>query len=120
MRPCPRLGLLLTIAISLRADDSGPAVSPQRTTEELRFASQTTRTTCATCHERDGRPVVDPGWHHNRSIYPQDILATLHSTMGIDWSKRVRETLSGRPFDYIENISPKGCLEFDEVKEVFA
>ena len=64
--------------------------------------------------------VVDPGWHHNRSIYPEDIFATLYSTMGIDWSKRVRETPSGRPFDYIENISPKGYLKFDEVKELFA
>jgi hypothetical protein len=64
--------------------------------------------------------VVDPGWHKQRSIYPEDVLATIYSTMGIDWSKKVTRTPSGRPFDYIENISPKGYLEFGDITELFA
>lgn len=63
--------------------------------------------------------VIDPGWHQNRSIYPEDVLATLYSTMGIDWSKKITDTASGRPFDYVENISPKGYLEFAEIRELF-
>lgn len=63
--------------------------------------------------------VIDPGWHKGRSVYPEDVLATIYSTMGIDWSKRVTQTSSGRPFDYVENISPKGYLEFGEIKELF-
>ena len=64
--------------------------------------------------------VVDPGWHKQRSIYPEDVLATIYSAMGIDWSKKVTHTPSGRPFDYVENISPKGYLEFGEIAELFA
>ncbi|NQY92393.1 MAG: DUF1501 domain-containing protein [Deltaproteobacteria bacterium] len=67
-----------------------------------------------------GGKVVDFGWHKKRPVYPEDVLATLYSTMGIDWSKKVIETPSGRPFEYVENISPKGYLEFGEVKELFA
>lgn len=70
--------------------------------------------------DNEGGKVVDYGWHKNRSVYPEDILATLYSTMGIDWSKKVMETPSGRPFEYVENISPKGYLEFGEVKELFS
>ena len=70
--------------------------------------------------DAEAAKVIDPGWHQNRSIYPEDIFATIYSTMGIDWSKRVTETPSGRPFDYIENISPNGFLEFSEVRELFA
>ena len=63
--------------------------------------------------------VVDPGWHAGRPIYPEDVLATIYSTMGVDWSKKITKTSSGRPFEYIENISPQGRLEFDEVRELF-
>jgi hypothetical protein len=64
--------------------------------------------------------VVDPGWHKQRSIYPEDILATIYSTLGIDWSKKVTSTPSGRPFEYVENISPRGYLEFGEIAELFS
>lgn len=63
--------------------------------------------------------VIDPGWHKDRSIYPEDVLSTIYSTMGIDWSKKINETTSGRPFEYIENISPQGYLEFGEIAELF-
>ena len=67
----------------------------------------------------EGGTVVDPGWHKSRSIYPEDVLVTLYSAMGIDWTKKITQTPSGRAFEYIENISPKGYLTFAEVKELF-
>lgn len=67
-----------------------------------------------------GAKIVDPGWHANRSIHPEDVLVTMHSVMGIDWTKKITQTFSGRPFDYIENISPKGFMEFREISELFA
>ena len=39
--------------------------------------------------------------------------------MGIDWTKRIRGTLSGKRFDYIENTSHKECLQFGEMKALF-
>jgi hypothetical protein len=64
--------------------------------------------------------VVEPGWHKPRSIYPEDVLITMYSVMGIDWTKKVTQTPSGRPFEYIENISPKGYMDFGEITELFA
>lgn len=64
--------------------------------------------------------VVDCGWHRSRSVYPEDVLVTMYSVMGIDWSKRITQTPSGRAFDYIEDISPKGVMVFDELRELFA
>ncbi len=64
--------------------------------------------------------VIDPGWHKERSIYPEDIQATVHSVMGVDWSKKITNTPSGRPFEYTESLSPKGPMEFGEISELFA
>ena len=70
--------------------------------------------------DEEGARVVEPGWHRNRSIYPEDVLVTLYSVMGIDWTKGITKTPSGRVFEYIENISPKGIMQFGEIKELFA
>jgi uncharacterized protein (DUF1501 family) len=70
--------------------------------------------------DAEGARVTDPGWHKSRSIYPEDVLVTMYSAMGIDWTKRISQTPSGRAFDYIENISPKGIMVFDEISELFA
>jgi len=64
--------------------------------------------------------VVNPGWHRSRSVYPEDVLVTMYSVMGVDWRKRVTQTPSGRAFEYIEDISPQGVMVFDEISELFA
>ncbi len=69
--------------------------------------------------DENGAKIVEPGWHKKRSIYPEDILITLYSVMGIDWTKTITQTPSGRAFEYIENISPKGYMNFGEIKELF-
>ena len=63
--------------------------------------------------------VTDTGWAHKRSIYPEDVLVTMYSTMGIDWSKRVTNTPSGRMFEYVENLAPTGYMKFREISELF-
>ena len=47
-------------------------------------------------------------------------MCTVYSAMGIDWTKKITETPSGRPYYYIENLSPAGPLRFDEITELFA
>ena len=64
-----------------------------------------------------GSDLVDPGWSAGRSIYPDDIAATIYSAMGIDWTKGIDDTPSGRRFNYI-NANPD--LNFRPVDEVFA
>lgn len=63
--------------------------------------------------------VTDPGWHKPRSIYPEDVIATIYSTMGIDWTKKITETPSGQHFEYINPLSPEGLRDFGEIPELF-
>lgn len=67
-----------------------------------------------------GANVLDPGWRHSRSIYPEDIMLTVYSAMGIDWTKKITQTPSGRAFQYVEDISPVGVMKWAEVSELFA
>src|SRR5258706_4913162 len=52
-----------------------------------------------------GEKIVNFGWQKRRPIYPEDLLATIYSALGIDWSKKLTNTPSGRDFYYIEPVS---------------
>lgn len=66
-----------------------------------------------------GGKVVDPGWGKKRSIYIEDIVATLYSTLGIDWSKKITNTPSGRAFEYLESVSGTTFLDVGEIESLF-
>ena len=65
-----------------------------------------------------GAAITDFGWSENRAIYPDDIACTIYSAMGIDWTKTIDDTPSGRRFYYINNTGEGGL--FRPVPEVFA
>jgi hypothetical protein len=48
-----------------------------------------------------GDRVVDYGWSANRVIRMEDIAATMYSALGIDWTKSITDTPSGRRFEYV-------------------
>jgi hypothetical protein len=64
-----------------------------------------------------GANITDPGWNAGRPIYPDDIAATFYSAMGIDWTKTIDDTPSGRRFYYVNKAGEDG---FRPVEEVFA
>ena len=66
-----------------------------------------------------GAKVTAPGWHRKRSIYTEDTVATIFSALGIDWSKRITNTPSGRAFEYIEFTSDTEFIDVDEISELF-
>jgi hypothetical protein len=63
--------------------------------------------------------VVDFGWSANRPIYTEDVSATIYSVLGIDWTKRIKNTPSGRDFVYIDPAGPQKVVNFREVTEFF-
>jgi len=67
-----------------------------------------------------GGKIVDPGWSGSRSIYMEDIACTIYSAMGIDWTKRIDSTPSGRAFHYVEPASGTKYVGFQPVQELFA
>jgi uncharacterized protein DUF1501 len=67
-----------------------------------------------------GGKIVDPGWSGNRSIYMEDIACTIYSALGIDWTKRIETTPSGRAFHYVEPASGTKYVDFKPVREFFS
>ena len=64
-----------------------------------------------------GGELVDAGWSGNRAIYPDDIAATIYSAMGVDWSKGLDDTPSGRRYLYVPGAAAAGNVR--PVDEVF-
>jgi hypothetical protein len=66
-----------------------------------------------------GMKIKDPGWHKKRPIYIEDVAATIYSVLGIDWTKTITNTPSGRVFEYIENQSGTDFIDPGEISELF-
>ncbi len=49
-----------------------------------------------------GAGIADFGWSQNRAIHLSDITTTIFSALGIDWTKTLSNTPSGRPFRYVD------------------
>jgi len=67
-----------------------------------------------------GGKVIDPGWTAGRSIYIEDIAATMYSALGIDWGKKITHTPSGRAFEYLEPVSATTFLNVGEIENLFS
>jgi hypothetical protein len=67
-----------------------------------------------------GGKVLKSGWHQNRPIYMEDIASTIYSALGIDWSKTIESTPSGRTFHYVEPASGTKYMRFQPVDQLFA
>jgi hypothetical protein len=72
----------------------------------------------ATTNELGAR-VASSGWAKKRSIYPQDVGATICSALGIDWTKEITNTPSGRALQYVEFQSGTDFLDVSEIAELF-
>ena len=63
--------------------------------------------------------VVDPGWSPGRSIYVEDLTATIYSALGIDWTKRLTDMPSGRDYVYVDRAAGSGYYPFQEIGELY-
>lgn len=60
--------------------------------------------------------ITDYGWSEKRAIYPEDITATIYSALGVDWTKSLLDTPSGRKYDYIVGAKEG---QFKPVEEIW-
>ncbi|HWB83110.1 MAG TPA: DUF1501 domain-containing protein [Bryobacteraceae bacterium] len=67
-----------------------------------------------------GWKVVKPEWEKKRSIYTEDILATIYSQLGIDWNKEITNTPSGRAFAYLDVAGSTDFVDVGEIPTLFA
>ena len=70
--------------------------------------------------DEKGEKVIKSEWDEKRSVYPEDVIATIYSQLGIDWTKRITNTPSGRAFEYIEPMSGTNFVNFREISNLFA
>ncbi|HYR43693.1 MAG TPA: DUF1501 domain-containing protein [Terriglobia bacterium] len=64
-----------------------------------------------------GAAIVDPGWSAGRPIVMEDIAATIYDALGINWTKSIEHTPSGRKFEYVP-FAAQGL--YVPINEVFA
>ena len=69
--------------------------------------------------DQAGGEIVDAGWAEARPIYMEDVACTVYSALGIDWTKRIQNTPSGRAFHYVEPASGTKYVGFEPVQELF-
>lgn len=69
--------------------------------------------------DETGHKVIDSGWGIRRSIYMEDIATTVYSALGIDWTKKVSGTPSGRDFYYLEPFAAKAMIGNREIQPLF-
>jgi hypothetical protein len=53
-------------------------------------------------------------------FYMEDVACTIYSALGIDWTKTVENTPSGRAFHYVEPASGTKYVDFKPARELFA
>ncbi|MBM3727829.1 MAG: DUF1501 domain-containing protein [Acidobacteria bacterium] len=69
--------------------------------------------------DKDGGKCVDTGWHRKEQPHMENILATMYSALGIDWSKEIRNTPSGRAFPYVDTLGANGFIPNDEIASIY-
>jgi uncharacterized protein (DUF1501 family) len=70
--------------------------------------------------DEQGIKITKPEWSQNRPIYTEDIVATIYSLLGIDWTKKITNTPSGRVFEYLEPMSSTNFIDISEISVLFA
>ncbi len=64
--------------------------------------------------------ITEFGWSGRRPVYPEDVCATIYSVLGIDWSKRITNTPSGRDFLYVDPAAGTKVVNFREVSDLWS
>jgi len=65
----------------------------------------------------DGYKVLDVGWNHKEQPMMDHIVSTIYSALGIDWSKKIVDTPSGRAYEY-QQTAPLGGPAFIPLTEI--
>jgi len=69
--------------------------------------------------DEHGGKIIDYGWSANRPIYMEDVACTIYSALGVDWTKTIENTPSGRAFHYVEPASGTKYVDFKPARELF-
>jgi hypothetical protein len=69
--------------------------------------------------DSEGRRCVETGWHRKEQPRIENVVATIYSALGIDWSKEVRNLPSGRTYVYVDPLGANGFIPTDDIHEIY-
>ncbi|MBM3793756.1 MAG: DUF1501 domain-containing protein [Acidobacteria bacterium] len=69
--------------------------------------------------DKDGNRCAEAGWHKMEQPRIENVVATIYSALGIDWSKELRNTPSGRAYAYVDPLGAGGVIPIDDVTGIY-
>ena len=69
--------------------------------------------------DADGAACVETGWHRKEQPRIENVVATIYSALGIDWSKKVHDTPSKRTYAYVDELGAPGWIPTDEISSIY-
>ncbi len=69
--------------------------------------------------DAEGRYCKETGWDHKEQLHMENVVATIYSALGIDWSQEVHNTPSRRTYVYVDPLGANGYIPPDEISEIY-
>jgi hypothetical protein len=69
--------------------------------------------------DQEGAKCLETGWSHKEQPRTENVVATMYSALGIDWSKEIRNTPSGRTYTYVDPLGPNGYIPTDDIPTIY-
>ena len=69
--------------------------------------------------DSEGAVCLDTGWHRKEQPRIENIVSTIYSALGIDWSKKVHDTPSRRTYAYVDELGAPGWIPTDEISAIY-
>ena len=69
--------------------------------------------------DADGDSAVETGWDRKEQPRIENVVATMYSALGIDWSKKVHDTPSKRTYAYVDELGAPGWIPNDEISSIY-
>ena len=69
--------------------------------------------------DSEGAVCLDTGWHRKEQPRIENIVSTIYSALGIDWSKKVHDTPSRRTYAYVDELGAPGWIPTDEISSIY-
>ncbi len=69
--------------------------------------------------DAEGRLCADTGWAKKEQPRIENVVATIYSALGIDWSKEIHNTPSKRAYVYVDPLGANGFIPTDDLVSIY-
>ena len=69
--------------------------------------------------DSEGASCLETGWPRKEQPRIENVVATMYSALGIDWSKKIHDTPSRRTYAYVDELGAPGWIPTDEIAPLY-